>query len=124
MGTEIFTNGNLKLEVSEGNGKIKISFIGRSTDREPGKFLIPILKGCFDKAGDDKMEILMDFRLLEYMNSSTITPIIRLLTILEEGIKSVIIQYDNDLRWQNVIFSALHVFSKRDSRIEIKGSQK
>ncbi len=121
MKTNIFENGNLKLEVKEDNEGITIIFKGKSTEREPGRFLIPILKGCLDKASEDRKSLVMDFRMLEYMNSSTITPIVRLLSTLNKEIPKVQLQYSEKLRWQAINFSALDFITSHDSRIEVKG---
>jgi hypothetical protein len=55
------------------------------------------------------------------MNSSTITPIIKVLERGKKGKNKITVIYEKSLRWQEVNFSALKIFETTDQRIEIKG---
>jgi hypothetical protein len=57
------------------------------------------------------------------MNSSTITPIIKILERAKKGKMNVTIQYDKLLKWQDLSFSALKIFQTKDKRVEIKGME-
>ena len=65
----------------------------------------------------------MDFRKLEYMNSSTITPIIKVLDRAKRGKNHITVIYDKTLKWQELSFSAMEIFQTKDKRIEIKGAE-
>ncbi len=56
------------------------------------------------------------------MNSSTITPVIRLLHEAKRGGARVTILYKQTLRWQELSFSALTIFQTDDERIQIRGA--
>ena len=65
--------------------------------------------------------ITMDFQNLSYMNSSTITPIIKILDRAKKGMNKITITYQKALKWQELNFTALEVFRTEDNRLEIKG---
>ena len=120
-GQIIHESGNLRLEIRENEKEITVLWFGKSAERDPGKFLIPVLKEIIEKAVVNDQIVILDFCKFEYMNSSTITPIVRLLSHIDPEIKSVKLFYDKSLRWQVMNFSALQVLNARDKRIEITG---
>jgi hypothetical protein len=122
MGTkEVFVNRALKIEVKVINDMIKVNWSGKSIDRQPDKFISPILVNVFKMCSTDDKRIVFDFRKLDYMNSSTITPIIKILELAKRGTAKITIHYDKSLKWQDLNFSALGIFQTPDQRIEIKG---
>jgi hypothetical protein len=66
--------------------------------------------------------MMLDFRGLSYMNSSTLTPIIKILERARVGDGRVTIAYSRSQKWQEVSFSALVIFQTKDGRIEIRGT--
>jgi len=116
--SDVYKNNDLTLEITETPGAIEIFFIGRSTDREPGNFLNPIFNELLDK----NKKILMNFNKMEYMNSSTITPILKVLDKVKNSTGEIKIVYPKDLKWLELTFSALEIFQTDDKRIEIIGS--
>jgi hypothetical protein len=122
MGTkEVFVNGALKIEVKVNNGTITVNWTGKSIDRKPDKFISPILVDVCKLCSNDDKRIILDFCKLDYMNSSTITPIIKILERAKRGTAKITIHYDGSLKWQDLNFSALEIFRTRDKRIEIIG---
>jgi hypothetical protein len=121
MRTETFTSQALTLLVSEDQVAITVTWRGRSTARDPAEFLIPILTRALDKATELKRPLTLDFRSLEYFNSSTITPVVRLMEETKRRGGSMLVNYDKKLRWQELSFSALQVFHTGDQRIRISG---
>ena len=121
MKTEKYTNTHLSIEVIENETTIDVEWKGKSIDREPGKFISPILVKVLEMAGALNKRILMDFQNLSYMNSSTITPIIKILDRAQMGMTKITITYRKALKWQELNFTALEVFRTNDNRLEIKG---
>jgi hypothetical protein len=121
MRTETFTSRALTLEVIEEQAGITVTWRGRSTARDPAEFLIPILTRALDRAMEMKLPLVLDFRALEYFNSSTITPVVRLMEETKRRGASMVVNYDKKLRWQELSFSALQVFHTGDQRIRILG---
>ena len=116
-----FKNNDLELKLQENLENISLTWSGESTEREPGIFLTPILDQVITLNEKTDKKIIMDFRQLQYMNSSTVTPIIRLIDKIKKGNHEMLILYQNHLDWQEICFSALLVFTTKDHRIDIKG---
>jgi hypothetical protein len=90
---ETFQHGDLKLEARDGSTGPVLTWLGRSTARDPGNFIGPILANLYKQASSAGKGLVLDFRKLEYMNSSTITPVIRLLHEAKKGGGKVSIVY-------------------------------
>ncbi|MDH5717049.1 MAG: hypothetical protein OEZ22_05370 [Spirochaetia bacterium] len=108
-------NKELILEIEELKDEIKIIWRGKSTEMNPGEFLNPVFTELLRK----QKALIMDFRHFEYMNSSTITPIIRILEQIKNGKEKLSLLYSKDLKWQELSFSALEIFKTNDNRINI-----
>jgi hypothetical protein len=121
MATETFISHALTLSVTEDKTAVSVVWKGRSTARDPAEFLIPILTKALDRAAELRCPLSLDFRAIEYFNSSTITPVVRLMEEAKRRGASLIIHYDKKLRWQELSFSALQVFHTGDQRIRIVG---
>ncbi len=120
MTIEQFTDGPLTLELDEREAEISLTWRGRSVAREPSQFLLPILTRAIESGERTGKTVVMDFRALEYLNSSTITPVIRVLEIAKRGTVSLSIIYDAALKWQALSFSALYLFQSLDGRVVVK----
>ena len=118
---ETFVSNLLKLELEEKKDAIKISWSGKSIDREPGKFITPILVNAIRRSSGLNKKIILDFRELAYMNSSSITPVIKILERAKRGRTQIRVVYKKSLKWQDLSFSALEIFRTKDRRVEIKG---
>ena len=118
---EKYTNKHLSIEVIEHATTINVKWEGKSIDREPTKFISPILVKVLAMASALNKRITMDFQNLSYMNSSTITPIIKILDRDKNGMTKITITYQKALKWQELNFTALEVFRTEDNRLEIKG---
>jgi hypothetical protein len=121
MKTETFTSHTLSLVVSEEPATVLVTWRGRSTARDPAEFIIPILTKALDRATELRRSLTLDFRALEYFNSSTITPVVRLIEETKRRGGSMVINYDKTRRWQELSFSALQVFHTGDHRVRILG---
>jgi hypothetical protein len=108
-----YISNALALKVMDRADAIDVLWIGKSNERDPGKFILPILTSLLAQAAGAR-PIRMDFRQLTYMNSSTITPIIRVLDEAKRGSHRVSITYDKSAKWQELSFSALKAFATKD----------
>ena len=118
---EEFTCNALTLEVVEEDDSISVQWLGKSSDRDPGKFITPILSSMLERGGNGTKRIVLDFQKLLYLNSSTITPIIRLLDEARRGSHRITVTYQKATKWQDLSFSALQIFKTKDERIQILG---
>src|SRR5690606_25289289 len=75
----------LTVEVVEEPTEVRVTFRGRSAAREPGQFLIPILKDSLQRAAEQQRPLVLDFSAIDYMNSSTFAPLVKLLDDAARG---------------------------------------
>ena len=120
---ETFTNNLLNIKVKENSDNIFVYWSGKSIDRKPNIFITPILIKVLKKCVDKDKRMILDFCNIKYMNSSTITPIIKILERAKRGKAYVTVEYLDSLKWQQLIFSALEIFQTKDKRIIIKGNK-
>ncbi|MGD2125130.1 MAG: hypothetical protein PVG99_03565 [Desulfobacteraceae bacterium] len=116
-----YTRHSLSIEVEENDAFINVRWTGISIEREPTRFITPILVDVVKRSSDGNKRIILDFRELSYMNSSTITPVIKILERAKRGTTQIEILYKKSLKWQDLIFSALEIFQTRDQRVQISG---
>ncbi len=118
---ETFTNAQLQLERSEEGNSIILRLLGKSILRNPNEFIMPVLLETVTKAAEQKKRLIIDFSDLVYMNSSTLSPFIKILEKIRIGDGEITLLYKKALKWQDISFSALVIFQTNDKRIEIKG---
>lgn len=118
---ETFQNGELSLRFVESKNTLRVEWRGSSMAREPGQFLTPILWKALETATEQKKPLVLDFQELEYLNSSTLSPVIRLLEHARRGQGEVKVLYNKKLKWQSLSFTGLNVFKTPDARIDVQG---
>ena len=118
---QTYDNNQLHVEVDAAERAVTLRFLGKSMLREPGEFLLPLLLKTLSEAIDGKKRIVLDFRELAYMNSSTLTPVIKILERARVGKGEITLVYRKALKWQDISFSALVIFQTPDGRILIQG---
>ncbi len=118
---EVFTDNLLQLAVVDGKETIEVKWLGKSVQREPGRFIAPVLAGVIEKSNGLRKKIVLDFRELAYMNSSTLTPVIKILDRAKRGSVQLKVIYDKSIKWQDLNFSALNLFETKDRRVEVRG---
>jgi hypothetical protein len=118
---ESYVSNLLKIEIQENGDSITTYWTGKSIDRNPSQFINPILVDLVNRSSEENKRIVLDFQKLDYMNSSTITPLIKILERANKGKINVSVQYNKRLKWQDLSFSALKIFQTKDKRVEIRG---
>ena len=119
---KIHVSNLLTIAVAEDSETISATWEGKSIEREPGKFITPILLQLIRRCSENEKRLILDFRGIAFMNSSTITPIIKILERAKRGSSRVRVIYDSTSKWQELIFSALTIFSTKDNRVELQGA--
>ena len=119
---QIFENGPLRIEYNTSEEAIRLDFQGKSILRDPSDFLLPLLLDTVDDAEKSGKPIILDFRSLKYMNSSTFTPLVKALEKARVSSDDVNLSvlYAAGEKWQGVSFAALQVFCTSDGRISIE----
>lgn len=121
MTFQTFRQNTLTLELRDDPAEVRVTWLGRSTSREPGEFIVPVLSRAVELGRLANKPVVLDFQPMSYMNSSTITPVIRLLGRALRTVNTVRVLYKKELKWQELSFTALEVFQTPDHRIEIRG---
>jgi hypothetical protein len=120
-GVKRWTQGDLSLELTESASELRLTWRGKSADREPGRFLVPVLTAALERAREATLPLVLDFRELEYMNSSTFTPVVKALDESRRLSVPIVLEYALGRRWQALSFSALRTFETLDGRIKVHG---
>lgn len=115
---DLYSDGLLTIEVTEQGGDVRMLWKGESNDREPGRFLVPILSAALGRSQHGSKRLVIDFSEIEYMNSSTFGPVVKLLDEAAKGNQHrVLVEYSKSRKWQTLSFSALRIFETPDGRI-------
>ena len=119
--TKQYVQGDLTLELGEAAGELRLAWRGKSADREPSHFLVPVLSDALEQARSRGLPLVMDFCALEYMNSSTFTPVVKALDESRRLSVPVVLEYSLARKWQALSFSALRTFETLDGKIKVRG---
>ncbi len=119
--TKQYVQGDLTLELRESTGELRLAWRGKSADREPGRFLVPVLSEALERARGRALPLVMDFSALDYMNASTCTPVVKALDESRRLSVPVVLEYSLSRKWQALSFSALRTFETLDGRIKVHG---
>ena len=111
----------LTLELTDDGAEVVVRWLGRSTARDPRTFVGPILQQALELSLQQKKPLALDFRALEYFNSSTITPVVRLLQQVKAQGGRAVVRFRSELNWQRLSFSALHVLQGDGQQIVLDG---
>lgn len=99
----------LEIEVVRGNPTI-IKWRGVSQGINPGSSINPFFDILVRKLKDE--EVVVDFCELEYMNSSTVPPIVNLCKLFDAKKIITTIRYSAASSWQPAIFKGLVTLSR------------
>src|SRR5210317_1172390 len=99
-----YKEGNLEILLEEGNKNV-LKWCGKSDERDPSSLLNPYFDKILGSLEGKELEIT--FSDLEYMNSSTVPPIIQLIKSLNNKSIKTKITYNKDSKWQAASFKAL-----------------
>ena len=121
MQHETFTHQALTLNLFETPNEVRLEWLGESEARDPGQFLLPILSRALDRGLQTQKPLVIDFQRLDYLNSSTLTPVIRILEQARRGHSRVRVVYNKALKWQSLSFTGLDIFRTPDARIDVQG---
>jgi hypothetical protein len=117
---ETYSNKTLQINYEENDSGVLLTWKGRSTERDPNIFIAPILKKALIE-GNNHKKIVMDFHELDYMNSSTISPISKMINMIRKNSGTIRIIYNKSIKWHSLFFSTLKIFETEDKRVEIQG---
>ena len=99
---------DLTIESLEQNNQLVLRWLGRSETKDPSRTLQPLMEAVIS-ALQSAQSVEFDFRALEYMNSSTVRPILKLLQTASTRAANVHVRYDAGKTWQRMSFLAIGV---------------
>ncbi|MBN2159856.1 MAG: hypothetical protein JW807_10705 [Spirochaetes bacterium] len=108
----------LEIIFTEG-GKNVVTWTGKSESKNPSAVITPYFKQILDKFKGK--ELLVQFEKLEYINSSTVPPIVDLVSDLDKSGVKTTITFDKNSKWQSASFKALETIVKNMKNITLKG---
>lgn len=114
-----FQVGELKVEVVMTRSSVKLCWLGRSVERDPAKSLAPFFGSIEQQLGDRSVEL--DFRSLEFMNSSTVKPILMFCQSASTKARAVSVRYDSQKTWQRLSFGLLRAVSSTWKNVTVEG---
>jgi len=111
--------GELVLEARAAPGELQVVWRGRSDERDPARFLGPVLAELVETSRRASARLRLDFTALEYMNSSTFTPIVKALGDARRSRVPIALEYAQAKSWQALSFSALRTFETADGSVAV-----
>ena len=100
----------LSATVTRLGGKVSIVFEGKSDRQDPSEIISPWSERVIPTLSG--FEVDVDFRGLEYLNSSSFMPIFKMLSGARDVADSVLVRYDGSVNWQRLSFASLETISK------------
>ena len=114
-----FASNGLKINTHIDGHTAIMNWLGQSDSRNPGAELNPYLDSLVEEM--EGLELTINFADLEYMNSSTVSPIIQFLKKLNAQEIQTEVTYKAASKWQSASFKALETFSKILNCLKVKG---
>ncbi len=111
----------LEISLAQEPGGLRLSWVGKSTAREPRVFLVPILLEAFQSALAAALPLVLDFTALDYMNSATLTSVVKAFEESRRLSVPIVLEYSLSRRWQALSFEAFRTFETPDGRIKVTG---
>ncbi|HKO92306.1 MAG TPA: hypothetical protein VJU61_14180 [Polyangiaceae bacterium] len=111
---------DLTIESVERDNQLVLRWLGRSETKDPSQTLQPLMDSVIN-AIESVKSVEFDFRSLDYMNSSTIRPILKLLQTASGRAANVHVRYDAGKTWQRMSFLAIGVALASLSNVKVSG---
>lgn len=119
----VFNDGTLQITRIIEDGTLTLELVGKCIIRDANDTLMPIFAAAMEQSAADDVRLVLDFRQVTYMNSSSFAPVIKVLEKTRLGKQALTICYDRQQKWQSVSFSAMTIFKTPDERIRIDGDR-
>ena len=117
---ETFERDGLVVTLATTDDEATITWRGTSDDRNPQAFLTPMLTRLARSTTGKRVTV--DFRRFEYMNSSTVAPIIAFIKALDERCAHATLLYDTNLSWQRVNFRCMRTIARTLKNIQVEAA--
>lgn len=118
---ELLNEGALKIEKQRSEAELVLMLSGKSIIRDATGTLLPVFVTALEEAEAEGVRLVLDFRTVTYMNSSSFAPVIKILEKARIGMMPVTVMYSREQKWQEVSFAAMTIFKTPDGRVAITG---
>lgn len=123
LGEELFSSDRLTISHATTPSRYTLFWRGECDFRDPTEALGPTLRGVLPELRDRRL--VLDFRGLNFMNSSSVSPILMFIkAACSRGIPVHLI-YNVNLSWQRTTASSMRALSRslRNLSVELQGAQ-
>ena len=117
---EDYERDGLSIRVRQAMHSAVVEWRGVSDARDPATFLTPYLNRLLPKLPD--ASVVIDFTRLEYMNSATVSPIIRFIRDLDDTAEDVLVQF-SDADWQLTHLRCMKAIARTLKRVRVEGKR-
>lgn len=117
----VFDDGTLQISRILDDACLSLELKGKCIIRDANDTLMQIFASAMKESKNTGARLVLDFRQVTYMNSSSFAPIIKVLEKARLGQQALTIYFDGTQKWQTVSFSAMTIFKTPDARIRIDG---
>lgn len=109
---------DLEIKIVDSGSSVTMEWLGKSRGN-PNAVLLKYFDSILEDLIGKKLTI--EFRNLDFMSSSTVTSIVRLVKSLEDKNIKAEINYMKDSEWQNASFIALATITRNMEHIAVNG---
>lgn len=110
---------SLRIEADYDAQPARITLTGTIDWRDPSKVLNPFVDQMVTRLAGRSCTV--DFSRLDYMNSSSVTPILRMVKAFANNHVTAEIQYSVNVDWQRASFRALNAIAMRLPTVKVIG---
>lgn len=115
-----FESGELSIQVELQPSRLRLVWLGQSVARDPSMVLKPFFEGLGSYVSKTR-DVELDFRKFDYMNSSTLKPILTFVQRASVEYRNVVVRYDSQKNWQRLSFKLLQALSNTWPNVSIEG---
>ncbi len=107
----------LSIEVHRGPASTVVAWRGISDSRTPANFLTPIIEELSELLKGERVTV--DFTSLEYINSATVAPLIRLVRALDVVCEDVHVLFSG-IDWQKTHFRCMSAIGRTLKHVRVE----
>ena len=117
MSEQVYEQDGFTWAVAQFRERATIAWRGVADNRYPGPFLDPLTEEWVSKLSD--VEVTVDLRDLEFMNSATVTPLIKLVRRLDKNGKPVRVVF-LDVEWQRIHGNCMSAIARTLTNVKVE----
>ena len=118
FGRKTFEHGYLIIDINQSAKRIMITWRGVSEARDPASFLTAILDELVTATQGRSVEV--DFRSLEFMNSSTLALVMIFIKSLNAHTIPTVLLFDVSVDWQRINYQCMKIISRSLKSLQVE----